>query len=120
MLAHTILHAALLGWSHSVQGPPPDLQWDDYPLVLTDSTIVPAEIARLSVPERRGTPRARSITLALIRLPARRPGAAGPTLYLNGNPGGAAGSTSMRLPPVYRFLDRLRGPRSRPMRPITA
>jgi pimeloyl-ACP methyl ester carboxylesterase len=83
-----------------------ELRWDPHVIELADQRRVPAEIAYLTVPERRGSTAARPVRLALIRLRGRNPMAGRPTLYLGGSPGGA--SASLRFPWLFAFFDRLR------------
>jgi pimeloyl-ACP methyl ester carboxylesterase len=85
------------------------LRFEPYAVPLSDGRAVDAERAELAVPERRRAAESRAVTLSVVRLRGTRPGTAGPPiLYLNGSPGGAAGSDVLRSAALFPFLDRLR------------
>jgi pimeloyl-ACP methyl ester carboxylesterase len=63
------------------------LRWEPFTLV-THAGEVPAEIGRLSVPERRRDAASRTIELAFVRVKSRAKTPLPPLVYLDGGPGG--------------------------------
>ncbi|MCU0634822.1 MAG: alpha/beta hydrolase [Gemmatimonadaceae bacterium] len=78
----------------------PALSFTPHTLRAPDGSMVEAEMGALQVPERRGNPRSRTITLRFVRLrsTAATPGA--PIIYLAGGPGasGIRAATGARFP----------------------
>jgi pimeloyl-ACP methyl ester carboxylesterase len=72
-----------------------------------DGRTMPAEIVRITVPERRAKP-GRTITVAALRIPttAERPGR--PIVFLMGGPG-VPGSVMAPIPPYFTLFQSLRG-----------
>src|SRR5690606_40308726 len=87
-----MLTSALLAFTlFSPQAPAesrPEITWEAYEL-RTDDGPIAAELGRLQVPERRGAPDARMITLAFARIRSTSPAPGAPIIYLDGGPGGS-------------------------------
>lgn len=68
---------------------------------------MPAELLRLTVPERRSQP-GRTLTLAALRLATTAEHPGDPIVFLMGGPG-IPGSAMARVPPYFTLFERLRG-----------
>lgn len=96
------------------QTPPPmayeaassGITWQPYRLA-TDEGPIDAQLGRLRVPERRGDPDARQITIAFARIPSTSANPGPPVIYLDGGPGGS-GIGAARIPAFASLFRALR------------
>lgn len=104
-----MLTSALLAFTlFSPQAPAesrPEITWEAYEL-RTDDGPIAAELGRLQVPERRGAPDARMITLAFARIRSTSPAPGAPIIYLDGGPGGSGVGVAQTptFGPLFRAL----------------
>lgn len=82
------------------------MTWTPTVIRQRDGVEVPAESATLTVPEWRGDPDSPTITLRMVRLPARQPSGP-PTVFLSGGPGDSAIQWASH-PPFFAAFDRVR------------
>lgn len=94
------------------QAPPPmasgasAISWQPYQLA-TDTEPIEAELGRLTVPERRGNPGARPVTIAFARIRSTSASPGAPVIYLDGGPGGS-GIGAARIPAFASLFRALR------------
>lgn len=79
-----------------------------HPLTLSDGRVVDAELAYLTVPERRADPASRVIQIAVLRLRGTAASSAPPVAFLPGSPDGASGSETVAVAALYPAFDALR------------
>ena len=84
----------------------PGITWQPYQLA-TDEAPIAAQLGRLRVPERRGNPDARPITIAFARIPSTSATPGPPVIYLDGGPGGS-GIGAARIPAFASLFRALR------------
>lgn len=82
------------------------IRWQPYRLA-TDEEPIAAELGRLAVPERRGNPASRSITIAFARIRSTSATPGPPIVYLDGGPGGS-GIGAARIPHYAGLFRELR------------
>ena len=99
-----VLFSLAAAGSASAQTPAP--RFEPYRLT-TAAGPVEAELGRLAVPERRGTP-GRSIEIAFVRVKSLKPATRPPVIYLDGGPGGG-GFGVARLPHFWEIFQALGG-----------
>lgn len=90
----------------TVATPQSPVSWQAYEL-RTDEEPIAAELGRLEVPERRGDPASRSITIAFARIPSTSATPGPPVIYLDGGPGGS-GIGAARIPEYASIFRALR------------
>ena len=66
-----------------------ELKFEPYALGTVDQQRIPAEFARLTVPERHGQPAGKEIKLAVVRVKSTTKNPGPPIVYLAGGPGGS-------------------------------
>jgi pimeloyl-ACP methyl ester carboxylesterase len=84
------------------------LNFAPYTITLSDGRTVAAEMAHLTVSERRADPKSRSIELGVIRLRGTGPANTTPIVFLPGSPDGASGSETIGVASLYPFFEQLR------------
>jgi pimeloyl-ACP methyl ester carboxylesterase len=111
-----LIAAASVGCARATPSPAPvRISFVPHALRLSDGRTVDAELARLTVPERRDPPPdgppGRTIEVAVLRLRATGPATRPPLVYLPGSPGGASGTQTVAAAALFPFFDALRAGR---------
>jgi len=105
-LGLTICLAALLtGPGALAQGE--TMQWETRTKDLPDWVTTKTELAKLSVPETRGSAKSNTLMLMVARVKAKKPAGNPPVVYLAGGPGGSAigASRNWTLVPTFKRLN---------------
>lgn len=87
MRIHYALAVVATAWALATAAGATEIAWTPYSYELRSGEAVAAEMGALVVPAHRSAPAGVPITLRLVRLPASRPNAGAPIIYLAGGPG---------------------------------
>ncbi len=78
----------------AAQGAPPSVTFEPYTFRAANGTTVEAELGAFQVPEHRGKPTSRRITLRFVRFKSTAASPGAPIVYLAGGPGGSGIGTA--------------------------